>query len=250
MARRRNEIDDAIEVFVRGFCFGRSLTYPYEHKRIENLWVMRDAPRKNSRDYRKEEWIAYDVEPKQVDSLARKHTRGRYFVCAVFVANETHQHARAEYKRLGYRLLATEGLFVHRLKLIPRRTAAVKIQRVRSPKMAEQFGKATRSRPISAYHLKREAPFRQYVAMEGTAMVGWVSSVDAGKSTWCANLYVKASHRRQGIGSALMTKMLRDDRTRGAKKSVLLASHSGALLYPHLGYEQIGTLLIFAPKKK
>jgi hypothetical protein len=44
--------------------------------------------------------------------------------------------------------------------------------------------------------------------------------------------------------------MLRDDRTRGAKQSVLLSSHTGALLYPRVGYEQIGMLLIFAPKRK
>ena len=43
--------------------------------------------------------------------------------------------------------------------------------------------------------------------------------------------------------------MLRDDRARGSKCSVLTASHAGALLYPHLGYERIGTLFMFAPSK-
>ena len=49
-----------------------------------------------------------------------------------------------------------------------------------------------------------------------------------------------------GIGRALLLKMLRDDRKLGAKCSVLTASHAGALLYPHAGYERIGTLLMFA----
>jgi GNAT superfamily N-acetyltransferase len=54
-------------------------------------------------------------------------------------------------------------------------------------------------------------------------------------STWCANMLVKPSHRRRGIGSALLVKMLRDDRERGARKSVLLSSHAGALVYPRVG---------------
>jgi hypothetical protein len=43
--------------------------------------------------------------------------------------------------------------------------------------------------------------------------------------------------------------MLRDDRARGSKRSVLTASHTGALLYPRVGYERIGTLFMFAPKR-
>jgi hypothetical protein len=42
---------------------------------------------------------------------------------------------------------------------------------------------------------------------------------------------------------------LRDDRARGAECSVLTASHTGALLYPRVGYERIGALFMFAPKK-
>src|SRR5439155_15192313 len=117
----------------RGFCAERSRTHPYECFRVGKLWVMRDAPRKNPKNYRKEEWVPYGV--------------------------------------------------------------------------------------------------------------------NAGDSTWCSNMYVRPSHRRRGIGSALLTRMLRDDRARGFKKSVLLSSHTGALVYPRVGYEQIGLLLIFAPKK-
>lgn len=47
-----------------------------------------------------------------------------------------------------------------------------------------------------------------------------------------------------------MAKMLRDDRAHGARSSVLMAMHAGALLYLRMGYEQIGTLFIFAPKKQ
>jgi predicted acetyltransferase len=62
-------------------------------------------------------------------------------------------------------------------------------------------------------------------------------------------MYVAPAHRRHGIGGALLVKMLRDDRRLGFQQSVLLSSHTGALLYPRLGYRQIGLLYIFAPKR-
>jgi predicted N-acetyltransferase YhbS len=62
-------------------------------------------------------------------------------------------------------------------------------------------------------------------------------------------MYVNESHRRRGIGQALLARMLRDDRARGSKGSVLLASHAGALLYPRVDYERIGKLLMFAPAR-
>jgi predicted acetyltransferase len=77
-----------------------------------------------------------------------------------------------------------------------------------------------------------------------------VRSVDSVGATWCADMHVNASHRRRGIGQALLCRMLRDDRARGSKCSVLTASHTGALLYPRVGYERIGMLLLFAPRRE
>jgi hypothetical protein len=88
VAEGEDEVADAIEVFVRGFCVGKSLTHPYEHEKIGNVWVMRDAPRRNPRDYRNEEWVAYCAEPCEVDSLARRKTRGRFFICAIQRSDE------------------------------------------------------------------------------------------------------------------------------------------------------------------
>jgi predicted N-acetyltransferase YhbS len=243
------EIERAIEVFVRGFCAQKSATHPYEFYRIGKVWVMRDGERKNPKNYRKEEWVAFGVQPREVDKAARKGTRGRFFVCAVRGMEETDERLKAEYKAMGYRLLGTEPLFVHGLKKVPQAENPIKIERVQSPEMAIKFGKATRSKPIKAELLVDKAPFRQYVALEDGVLVGWVRSVDAGDAAWCANMHVKPSHRRRGIGRALLCKMLRDDRARGARKSVLLSSHTGALVYPRVGYEQIGNLMIFAPRK-
>ena len=118
-----------------------------------------------------------------------------------------------------------------------------------TPDLAARLGKVTRTRPIPDSLLGNDAPFRQYVALDGEDIVGRVRSVDAVGATWCADMYVATSHRRRGIGQALLSRMLRDDRACGSKCSVLTASHAGALLYPRLGYERIGTLFMFAPRR-
>jgi GNAT superfamily N-acetyltransferase len=249
MNSRRREFEFAIEVFVRGHSAGRSRTFPYEASRVGPLWVMRDAPRRNPRDYRKEEWIAHGVDATEVDAIARRLTRGRFFVCAMIGKGEPDEPLRAAYKALGYRLLATEGFFVQRLKRVPNPPSPVPIERVRTPELAARLAKVSRTRPISDELLGDDAPFRQYVALDGKEIVGRVRSVDAVGATWCADMYVSPSHRRRGIGQALLCRMLRDDRTRGSKSSVLTASHTGALLYPRVGYERIGTLFMFVPKR-
>src|SRR5262245_30079023 len=105
-----DEIEQALEVFVRGFCAGKSRTHPYEHFRVGKIWVMRDAPRKNPRDYRKEEWIVYGVLPHDADAAARHGTRGRFFVGALRAMADDEHWLRDSYKTLGYRLIATEPL--------------------------------------------------------------------------------------------------------------------------------------------
>src|SRR5262245_50282932 len=123
MKQLSNEIGHAIEVFVRGFSACRSVTHPYECFRVGRLWVMRDAPRKNPKDYRKEEWVAYGVEPREVDAAARQNgksvlpvlavppVRRRFFACALEAPDEQAGHLKTAYKALGYRLLSTEPLF-------------------------------------------------------------------------------------------------------------------------------------------
>jgi GNAT superfamily N-acetyltransferase len=250
MQRTNPDIAFAIEVFVHGHSAGRSRTFPYEASRVGPVWVMRDAPRRNPRDYRKEEWIAHGVDPAEVDAVARRHARGRFFVCAMVAEGEPDAPTRTAYKALGYRLLATEGFFVQRLKRIPQPPCPVAIERVRTPDLAARLGKFERRRPIPSNLLGDDAPFRQYVALDGEEIVGRVRSVDAAGATWCTDMYVSPAHRRRGIGQALMSRMLRDDRACGSICSVLTASHTGALLYPRVGYERIGTLFMFAPRRE
>jgi GNAT superfamily N-acetyltransferase len=241
-------IQQATEVFVRGYAFTKSFTHPYLPERVGPLWVVRDAPRRRG-DYRTEEWIASDVAPAEIDRIAREHTRGRYVICAICRLDEPQEPVRAEFKALGYRLRGTEPLMVHALRDIPDLSTTTHVERVTTAEQAAQLARATRARPLQPAYLADDAPIRQYVARDGATMVGWVSSIAAGDATWCSNMFVMPEHRRRGIARAMLCRMLRDDQAAGARAAVLLASHSGAKLYPVVGYVQIGTLLLYSPQR-
>ncbi|RWC55672.1 GNAT family N-acetyltransferase [Mesorhizobium sp.] len=250
MKKANSDIEAAIEVFVHGFSADRSRTFPYEASRVGPLWLMRDAERKNPRDYRGEEWVVHDVAAQEADAVVRQHARPGFAISVVIANEDPDGPTRTAYKALGYRLLRTEGFFVHRLHQIPSPPAVASIERVQTAERAAQLGKIIRRQPIPDDLLGDSAPFRQYVAVDGADIVGRVRSLDAVGATWCSSMYVEPSHRRRGIGQALMSKMLHDDRARGSMYSALAATHAGALLYPRMGYERIGTLLIFAPRSQ
>lgn len=246
---RPDALARAAEVFVRGFTFTRSFTHPYLGERVGALWAMRDAPRKNPADYRREEWVALGTSAADVDRLVRRETRGRFAVCALLPAGEPDTGLRAEYKTAGYMLKATEPMMVNPLRRIPRATSPATISQVTTAEAAEALAKAARTRQILSAHLAPGAPLRAYVATVDGAIVGWVRSIECEAGTWCSNMYVQPAHRRRGIASALLAQLLRDDRARGAECAGLTASHTGAKLYVNVGYGQIGTLYLFMPRK-
>jgi GNAT superfamily N-acetyltransferase len=214
------------------------------------VWVVRDGPRRNPRGYRREEWIAHGVEPAEVDRIAREHTRGRFAVCAIRGVDEPDGPLRAAYKALGYRLHTTEPFMVHRLGRIPRFACPVELLRVTTPAMAERLAAAAGARQVLPEHVGRDdAPVRQYAAADGEQIVGWAKSIVVGDATWVQSMFVLPAYRRRGIARALLSRLLRDDRDHGSRASYLLASHTGALLYPAVGYERIGELLLLTPRK-
>jgi GNAT superfamily N-acetyltransferase len=240
----------AIETFAHGFGFVRSYTHPYQPHRVGPLWVLRDAPRKNAADYRREEWLAYGVDPTEVDQIARRHTRGRYALCVFHTIDEPDQPLRAAFKSLGYRLQTTEPMMIHPLTRIPRPDSPATIRRVTTRALADRLAKAAGHTQILPQHLADGGTVRQYVALMGDQPVGWVRSVVVGDTTWCSHMYVVPKFRRRGIATAMLAKMLRDDRAAGAKANVLLSSQTGAKLYPVVGYEHVATLLLFNPGRR
>ena len=254
MGAKGIDLDSVIETFVRGFAFTRSFTHPYVPERLGGVWVVRDAPRKNPADYRREEYVPHALDAVEVDRLARRHARGHFCVCAVRAQDEAAEPIRAVYKSLGYRLNVTEPLMAHRLRRMPKLPEPLPVVRVLAQDLADRLAKAARSRQVLPEHLVPHAPLRQYAALDGDRPVGWVRSITVrgpagADTTWVSNMYVDPTYRRRGIGKSMLARMLRDDRAHGSAMSVLSASHTGALLYPVVGYEQVGELLVFTPRR-
>lgn len=246
----KEALSRAVTVFTEGFTFTRSFTHPYQARRFGSLWVMRDAPRKKAADYRREEWVATDEPPAKVHATLRARHRGRHALCVIVRAGHDDVKVRAAYKALGYRLASTEAFMVHDLRKIPRVASPAQVSRVRTPELADAINQAAGWSQILPDHLQAAAPLRAYVARSDGQVVGRVRSVHCAEGTWCADMFVLPAHRRQGIGSALLSALLRDDRKHGAKRAVLTASHAGAKLYAAMGYRLTGTLLFFNPPRQ
>jgi len=240
----------AIDLFGRGVAFTRSFTHPCRWDRVDGLRVLRDAPRLKG-DYRNEEWAAHGVAPAVVDRTARKHARGLFSVCAFRTMREPAAPIQDGYRALGYRFITTEPMMERPLRSIPlhRPPPGVTTERVTTAALADRLATAARSRQMLPEHLNPGAALRQYVAISRRRLVGWVGSLSIGCVAWCRNMYVEAAFRRRGIGRALISRMLRDDRAAGCRTAFLVASHAGAKLYESVGYAQIGELLLFVPKR-
>ena len=82
-----------------------------------------------------------------------------------------------------------------------RARSPVRICRLKSHKLAAELGKATRVQTLLQEFFTEDAPFRQYVALDGTELVGWVRSVKVLYSRRRSHMQVVESHRRRGIGT-------------------------------------------------
>lgn len=243
-------IPEAIEVFARGFAFTRSRTHPFLAEKHDGLWTLRDGPRRRG-DYRREEWVAHDMTAAAVDRLARQGTRGRYCVCAIRSIDQPDGELRRQYREAGYRLGTTEAMMVHDLRRVPRLTGPLPVRRVSDRAEADALAKAAGQEQIPGSELESEHPrIRQYAAWDGNRPVGWAQSIVVEPWTWCANVFVMPRYRRRGIGRAMIAQLLRDDRAAASRGSVLLASHTGCLLYQAVGYRQIGELLLYTPVRR
>lgn len=231
------DIPAATEVFVRAFSETRSRTYPYPAILTDGLWVMRDAPGRK-RDSRKIEVVTYGKPPAEVREIVHRLDLGWHFVCDIHPPETDLEAVKAEFKRMGYRSVAHEGFFVHDLAQVPVFESAPPVRRVESEDV-----------PDLGRRLKKRKPGDLvYGIWDKERALGWVESIPVESSAWVSDLRVRQSERGRGYGRALMSALLQGDKLRGIRHSVLLASKAGGRLYPHLGYRQIGTLLMFCPQ--
>ncbi len=232
-------LDAAIEVFVQAFSLGKSVAHPYLAQQVDGLWVMRDAPGRKCP--RKIEVVSHGLDPRDVVQRIQRARLGWHFLCHVHPVKGDYQGIRDAYKSLGYRALSTEALFIHDLCDIPEFESEPPVRRVFTQAEANSIPQ------IAKHKLKLLAGSRQFAVWDEHRDYGYVRSVPVKEDAWVSNLYVHGDSRGRGFGRALMSALLRTDRSHGVRTSVLLASSDGARLYPHLGYRRIGVLQMFCP---
>ena len=235
-------LEDAIDVFVSGFCVAKSEPHPYVTTKTGALWVMQDAPGRKQPP-RKIEIITTGHPPAAVVEQIKNLGLGWHFLCHVHMNTESFDEIRKAYKDLGYRAMSTETMFCRDLVDIPAFVCDPPARLI-SPTDITQIPKQ------DSFTHKIYPNSRRIVSWDEKSDYGWVTSIPVGKAAWVHGLYVRKEYRRKGYGRAVMSKMLQTDAEHGVKTSVLLASSDGAKLYPQLGYQQIGILQMFCPTKR
>jgi GNAT superfamily N-acetyltransferase len=251
-------LEDAAEAFVRGFSFTKAYAKPYVAEQIGRSWLMRDDPVRAKG--RLAEWVLIRTAPRDAAELLRTRVLPRCAVSYLRALDEDREQLRTGFRDLGYRMLHSEALMFHRLQSVASPSSKHEVLRVTEPGQAELLRRAARTRQILPEHLSpAETTIRQYMALVDGEPAGWVRSIAAGPAMYCRIVVsagercsgricrVRAAFRRRGLARSLMARMLQDDRRAGGPASVLLASKAGATLYPSLGYEELGELLVFFP---
>lgn len=243
------ELEAAARVFLTGFSATRSITHGYRVRDLDGLSVMEDTPRKRG-VYRTSEYVAVNADPTDLVSRCKADAERNYAIAAIYPGAGPFAETEGQFRTLGCQLVTREPMFTHRGLPAPHRID-VDVRRVRDASEVAKVNQTARTRQLNPSELRLSDPMiRLFAAWVDGEPVGWVRSVRGTEvATWVSNLWVNPDYRRQGIGGALMTTMLFDDRELGFEVSVLLASHAGAMLYPQLGYERIGTLLLYKPPK-
>ena len=241
-------LDDAVQVFGRGFSYTRCFVKPFEFVPEGPLWVMRDALPREKRT-RVDEILAVSLRAAVTEKAIRSYNPHRCLLCTINGLEDAPSDVKADYKAHGFRALRSEPFFVHQINPDHLPEPSFDVRVVSTVEEAELVKQAEGKRQIRPSDLAEADPtLVLFAAWENGIPVGWVRSIRTHPdAAWVSNLGVASSHRRRGIGSALMQAMLRHDAGRGIKHSVLLASTAGAMLYPSLGYRQIGLLQMFSP---
>lgn len=232
----RVSLDRAAHVFAEAYAGIKSRTHPYLARRVGELWVLEDAPRKKPR---RVEVVGVAQDPDHVVETLRQAGVGKHFFSDICPPEVDMFRRRDQVKRLGYRTVVTERMYVHRLEEIPVIKSSPPVCLAMTEDDFDRIPqRSSQKRPWYGYG-------RQYTVSHPTRAIGFVRSVPVGEDAWVHDLYVQEAYRRQGYGSALMSRLLRDDKAAGVRNSVLLASTAGSKLYPLLGYELVGVLQVF-----
>lgn len=244
-----DDLSAVIQDFALGFSHTRSITYPYEVAKVGDFTILRDAPR-TSGDVRNQELITTSTDVDSLIAQIKELRPTRFFLCVMLGLEGDAPGLKALVKAQGFRFLRYEPAFVRPPGGPPEPRTPYRMARITKQEEADAIHQLARRQIRDEEIGNDEVKLRMFAAWDGDRPIAWVKSIrtSPGRS-WVSNLYVDPEYRRRGIATDLMNLMLTDDRKRGIQTSVLLASYDGAKLYGSLGYQQVGTLQMFAPIK-
>jgi GNAT superfamily N-acetyltransferase len=234
-------LEEAIDMFAFGVADGKNQFHPHRVFKEHGLWVLRDDPPR-MRDPRLSEILANGLSPEETVARVQKIDPGHHALCVHYPTDQSTKEVRKAYRALGYRAMRTEWLFTRDLENpIPHFTCNIPITQMPDAETLAQI-------PWDAPQRLRFRP-RHYILGDETQTCGWVHSIERGDRAWVADLHVREAHRSKGYGKALMARLLHDDRERGLRHSVLVASVDGARIYPTLGYVLRAEIQVLFPMK-
>lgn len=236
------DLERAATVFVTAVSQLKSASYGFSASRADGLWVMKDDPPRQKA--RTSEVVAIEDDPPRVVQSVERLDVGWHFLSHLIGPEKDDRPVLDAYKRLGYRAQSTEWMFVHDLVSIRRFDSSPSVRLIGTQEELDRV-------PQQASQKRKLRPgTRLFCISDDARDYGWVRSVPVGGDTWAADLFVHADFRGRGYGRALMSALLRTDQEQSVQSNVLLASSSGARLYPHLGYRRIGVLRMFCPRDR
>lgn len=190
------------------------------------------------------EFFAYGCEPAEaLAAVAASRPPPRHYLTVL----EDRSGLREMIERGGFRLDDTETLMALKLAAASLPEPAWDVSVVRTAEEAEWHNANDPQGMRWALPDNLADPrMRHYaVVRDGRLLArGRNFHLDAGHS-YVSRVYTAETQRGQGLARALMARLLADDRARGARWSVLTASLMGEPLYRRLGYQALGTILIF-----
>jgi len=245
-------IDDAISACVTSFCLSRTATYPFGIQRTGHLIVTADNPPRKTGGRNPEIFVMPGATASNAISQIKDLQLGERYVLSVMCDMKTDiKELSSDYKSLGFRLRTTEALMVLDLSKPIQTQNRHEIKPVETPDDAEKLKILTKARVLASEVMTiNGGEVRTFYCDVNDEAVAWCRSIITHPTAaYVSGMFTKPEFRRQGIGTELLAAMTKSDADHGLQYSVLLATHTGEHLYKSFGYERIGTLVMFSPRR-
>ena len=226
---------DTIDVFVRGWARTRGDASNVVERHAGAWYVRLRTPSGAVH----EEVLAPHGDAKGAVAFSRRRTLGPHWLTIFHGERDD----LSGYVRQGYRLERAEALMTRDLDTsLPGPDDAVAVRRVSSHDERAWFDAWHRDSPVPpGVH---EGTVVQYAVQDADAPAARARAAVAGDAVVVDSVLTLPSHRRRGLASALMRRLLTDAREGGYARCVLAASADGEQLYASIGFDVVARMAV------